>query len=44
MAATSTQIVLGTPALDFQLPATDGRTYTLDDIAGVLLRRGAFVC
>ena len=36
--------VLGAPAIDFRLPATDGRTFTLDDIAG---KRGTvivFIC
>ena len=27
-------VSLGTPAPDFCLPATDGRTYSLSDIAG----------
>jgi peroxiredoxin len=44
MAATSTQIVLDTPAPDFLLPATDGRTYTLDDIAGENGTVIAFIC
>ena len=34
MAATSSSSVLGSPAPDFRLPATDGQTYALDDIAG----------
>ncbi len=33
MAATAASTVLGTPAPDFRLPATDGKTYTLADIA-----------
>ena len=31
MATTATQIVLDTPAAEFRLPATDGRTYALVD-------------
>ena len=34
MAATATQVILDTPAAEFRLPATDGRTYALDDVAG----------
>jgi hypothetical protein len=34
MAATATPIVLDTPAAEFRLPATDGKTYALDDVAG----------
>ena len=34
MAATSTQAVLDSPAAEFLLPATDGKTYALDDVAG----------
>ena len=34
MAATPPPVSLGTPAPDFCLPATDGRTYSLSDIAG----------
>jgi peroxiredoxin len=34
MAATSQRLTLDTPADDFRLPGTDGRTYTLNDIAG----------
>jgi len=45
MAARSpTVITLGAPAIDFELPATDGRTYAFDDIAG---EKGAvivFIC
>jgi peroxiredoxin len=36
--------VLGAPAIEFRLPATDGRTFTLDDVAG---KRGTvivFIC
>jgi peroxiredoxin len=34
MATTVTAAVLGTPAVDFQLPATDGKVHTLDEVAG----------
>lgn len=34
MAATPASTVLGTPAPQFRLPATDGQTYALKDIAG----------
>ena len=33
MAATATKIILDTPAPDFRLAGTDGRTYTLKDVA-----------
>ncbi len=29
-----TQITFDMPAVNFRLPATDGRTYSLDDVAG----------
>ena len=44
MAATAASTVLGTTAPDFRLPATDGKTYALKDVAG---RQGtviAFIC
>ncbi len=44
MAVGASDIVLGAPAPDFSLPATDGRTYALDDVAG---EKGAvivFIC
>ena len=44
MAATAPSTVLGTAAPTFRLPATDGKTYALDDIAG---RKGTvivFIC
>jgi peroxiredoxin len=44
MAATSTQITLDTPAPDFRLPATDGRVYTLADVAGDNGTVIAFIC
>jgi peroxiredoxin len=34
MATASETMDLGAMAADFRLPATDGRTYTLDDVAG----------
>jgi peroxiredoxin len=44
MVATPTQIALDTPAADFRLPATDGRTYTLDDVAGEKGTVIVFIC
>jgi peroxiredoxin len=44
MALGASDIVLGVPAPDFSLPATDGRTYALNDVAG---EKGAvivFIC
>lgn len=44
MAATAASTVLGTSAPEFRLPATDGKTYALNDIAG---RKGTvivFIC
>jgi peroxiredoxin len=44
MATTVVPKVLGAPAIDFRLAATDGRAFTLDDIAG---KRGTvivFIC
>ena len=44
MAATAASTVLGTAAPTFRLPATDGKSYALDDIAG---RKGTvivFIC
>jgi peroxiredoxin len=44
MAASPTQIVLDITAVDFRLPATDGRSYTLNDVAdekGTLI---VFIC
>ena len=34
MATTATQVTLDTPAVEFRLPGTDGKTYALDDVAG----------
>jgi len=44
MAASSAQVILETPAVDFRLPATDGRTYRLDDIAGEKGTVIVFIC
>jgi peroxiredoxin len=37
-------VKLGMPAADFRLPATDGRTYTLDDVAGEKGTVIVFIC
>src|SRR2546426_4846754 len=42
MAATASP--LGTPAVDFALPATDGRTYALADVAGAKGTVIVFIC
>ena len=34
MTTTAMPNVLGAPAIDFRLPATEGRTFTLVDVAG----------
>jgi len=44
MAATPPPLTLDTPAHSFRLPATDGRTYTLDDIAGEKGTVIVFIC
>jgi len=44
MATTVTEAVLGTPAVDFQLLATDGTTRTLDDVAGEKGTVIVFIC
>ena len=44
MAIGATQIVLETPALDFKLPATDGRTYTFGGVAGKKGTVIVFIC
>ncbi|HWX57256.1 MAG TPA: hypothetical protein VN024_01910 [Bradyrhizobium sp.] len=41
MATTATQVVLDTPAAEFRLPATDGKTYALGDVAGDALDRSS---
>ena len=44
MPATATQAVLDTPAAEFRLPATDGKTYALDDVAGEKGTVVVFIC
>ena len=44
MAATAASAELGTPAPDFRLPAIDGRTWSLDDIAGTKGTVIVFIC
>ncbi|HEX3497154.1 MAG TPA: thioredoxin family protein [Methylocella sp.] len=44
MATNATKINLDTPAPDFSLPATDGRTYTLADVAGEKGTVIVFIC
>ena len=44
MAATASATALGTPATDFTLPATDGRTYTLADVKGEKGTVIVFIC
>jgi peroxiredoxin len=44
MAASPTDIVLETPAPDFRLPATDGKTYALKDVAGEKGTVIVFIC
>ncbi len=44
MAASPTQIHLEVPAVDFRLPGTDGRTYSLSDVAGEKGTVIAFIC
>ncbi len=44
MAATPQKIILDTPAPDFLLPATDGKTYALADIAGEKGTVIVFIC
>ena len=44
MAATPPPLTLDTAANDFRLPGTDGRTYTLDDIAGENGMVIVFIC
>lgn len=44
MAATVTSIKLDIPAVDFRLPATDGRTYSFDDVAGKNGTVIVFIC
>jgi peroxiredoxin len=44
MSATASQAVLGTPAAEFRLRATDGKTYSLDDVAGKKGTVVVFIC
>ena len=44
MAMTATQVTFDTPAVEFRLPATDGKTYALDDLAGKKGTVVAFIC
>jgi peroxiredoxin len=44
MAATAGQPVLDTPAAEFRLAATDGKTYALDDVAGEKGTVIVFIC
>jgi peroxiredoxin len=44
MAVNPAQIVLDTPAVDFRLPATDGRIYVLDNVAGEKGTVIVFIC
>lgn len=44
MAVTYAPTTLGAPAESFRLPATDGRTYGLDDIAGTKGTVIVFIC
>jgi peroxiredoxin len=44
MAATVTSVKLDIPAVDFLLPATDGRTYSFDDVAGKNGTVIVFIC
>lgn len=44
MAATSPPTDRGSPAPDFSLPATDGKTYALGDVAGQKGTVVAFIC
>jgi peroxiredoxin len=43
-AADQTELALGARAPDFRLPATDGRTYALDDVAGHNGTVVVFIC
>lgn len=44
MATTATQVVPDTPAAEFRLPATDGKTYARDDVAGEKGTVVVFIC
>jgi hypothetical protein len=44
MASSLTDTAFNTPAPAFSLPATDGRSYTFDDIAGAKGTVIVFIC
>jgi hypothetical protein len=44
MVATASQVVLDTQAAEFRLPATDGKTYALDDVVGEKGTVVVFIC
>jgi peroxiredoxin len=44
MAVTPSPVALGTPAPDFRLPATDGRSYAFADVAGPKGTVIVFIC
>jgi peroxiredoxin len=44
MAVGATDVVLGAPAPDFWLPATDGKSYALKDVAGEMGTVIVFIC
>jgi peroxiredoxin len=44
MATAVTSIALDTPAADFRLPATDGKIYSLADVAGEKASVIVFIC
>ena len=44
MAVGPSEIALGAPAPDFSLPATDGKTYALKDVAGESATVVVFIC
>ncbi len=44
MATTATRVTLDTPAAEFRLPATDGKTYALNDVAGEKGTVVVFIC
>src|SRR5438270_9468534 len=44
MAQTLDKVALDTPAKDFRLPATDGKSYALDDVAGDKGTVIVFIC
>ena len=44
MAASPTEIILDAPVIDFRLPATDGRSYAFDDVAGDKGTVIVFIC